>query len=66
MSESDDKVPYSMTLPDGSTRDGSEGYSGKAIASYENGDKYEGDFKDGLRHGQGTYTYKSGAVYTGW
>ena len=26
---------------------------------------YEGDFKDGLKHGQGTFTFKDGRVYTG-
>jgi len=40
------------------------GYS-KVIFLYFNGDKYEGEFKDGKRHGQGTYTFKDGRIYVG-
>ena len=33
-------------------------YTGKGVATYPNGDIYDGYFKDGLRHGDnGTYTY---------
>ena len=33
-------------------------YNGKGVATYPNGDIYDGYFKDGLRHGDlGTYTY---------
>ena len=32
---------------------------------YSNGDVYEGQFKDGKRTGQGTYTWLSGSVYEG-
>jgi len=52
-------------LPDGSTLQGSEGYTGQATASYENGDKYEGSFADGLRDGSGIYTSRAGSVYKG-
>jgi len=34
-------------------------------ASYSNGDKYVGEFKDGKANGQGTYTYFYGTKYTG-
>ncbi len=31
-----------------------------AEVSYNNGDIYAGQFKDGKRHGQGTYTFANG------
>lgn len=38
----------------------SRGYSGKGVATYPNGDVYDGYFVDGLREGNtGTYTYNS-------
>jgi hypothetical protein len=44
----------------------SRGYTGKAVASYPNGDVYDGDFADGIREGRGTYRYgKNGDVYQG-
>ena len=33
--------------------------------TYANGDKYAGEYKDGARHGQGTYTHASGNKYVG-
>jgi len=30
-----------------------------------NGDKYVGEYKDGERHGQGTYTWSDGSKYVG-
>lgn len=38
--------------------------SGKGTAKLPNG-SYTGEFKKGKYHGQGTFTYKSGAIYTG-
>ena len=32
---------------------------------YANGERFEGDWVHGKRHGQGTYTYADGSVYTG-
>ena len=29
------------------------------------GEKYEGEFQDGYRHGQGTYTFSDGRKYIG-
>jgi hypothetical protein len=29
------------------------------------GSKYEGDYKEGLKHGQGIYTWKDGSKYDG-
>ena len=37
--------------------------NGKGIA--EGIDKYEGKFKDGLPHGNGTYQYANGEIYQG-
>ena len=35
-------------------------YNGKAVATYPNGDTYDGYFTEGLRHGEnGLYTYTS-------
>ena len=38
------------------TEHSSRNYTGKALV-YATKDRYEGDFKDGLRKGVGTYTY---------
>ena len=35
----------------------SENYTGKANVQYPNGDVYDGDFKNGIREGEGTMTY---------
>ena len=32
---------------------------------FSNGDKYTGEWKNNLAHGQGTYTWKSGGFYSG-
>lgn len=34
-------------------------------AVYANGERFEGNWVHGKRHGQGTYTYADGSVYTG-
>lgn len=40
--------------------------NGVGTYTYVNGDTYEGDWSNNLRHGQGTYTYAdSGAKYVG-
>ena len=36
-----------------------------SIYVWENGDKYEGEFVDGLFHGQGTIVYSDGSSYVG-
>ena len=36
-----------------------------SIISQSDGGKYEGELKDGKRHGQGTYTYSDGGKYEG-
>jgi hypothetical protein len=40
-----------------------EGYGG--VFTYANGDRYEGDFHDGLMDGLGTLTYANGDVFKG-
>ena len=41
-------------------------YHGKGVITYSNGDKWEGEFKDGLPfNGQGTYTYPDSSSYKG-
>jgi len=39
--------------------------NGYGIYTFGNGDKYVGEWKDGKRHGQGTYTYADGRVVKG-
>ena len=57
---------YIFKTADGETRkQGSRHYTGKATACYPNGDLYEGGFKEGIRHGHGTYMYASGEKYSG-
>ena len=59
--ENPDENAYTITkyLEDGQTitEHNSRNYTGKASVVYATKDKYEGDFKDGLRDGVGTYTY---------
>ena len=45
----------------------SSGYFDNCFGSrtYAGGDKYEGEWKDDYRHGQGTYTYANGENYVG-
>jgi|LauGreDrversion4_2_1035121.scaffolds.fasta_scaffold139958_4 hypothetical protein len=38
---------------------------GQGIKLYPNGDRYEGEFVNGQRHGPGTYFFKNGDVYDG-
>ena len=53
------------TLPDCQGRDTTkwDNCFGSWIAT--NGDKYDGEFKDGKRNGQGTYTHSNGNYYVG-
>ena len=46
---------------------GSDDYipQGKGTAVYSNGDKYEGDFVNGIREGDGIYYWKEGEKYIG-
>jgi len=38
---------------------------GVGILTYSDGDKYEGEWKDGQKNGQGTYTWSNGNKYVG-
>ncbi|HFH9839909.1 TPA: hypothetical protein ACGO9X_001011 [Streptococcus suis] len=39
--------------------------NGQGKLTFENGDSYQGQFKNGIFHGKGTYTSASGWTYTG-
>ncbi len=39
--------------------------NGQGIAQYSDGSKYDGQFKDGKKHGQGTWTFPNGGVIEG-
>ncbi|CRH85842.1 Uncharacterized protein conserved in bacteria [Chlamydia trachomatis] len=39
--------------------------TGQGKVTFENGDVYQGQFKNGLFHGQGTFRAKAGWTYTG-
>jgi len=58
-------VPYSIKKEDGTTGPTSKGYTGSAEVTYTNSDTYVGDFKDGVKEGQGVYTFINGDKYTG-
>ncbi len=40
-------------------------YTDKELLLTATGDKYEGEFKDGLINGQGTYTFADGTIQKG-
>ena len=66
MAEEEEGGKYTFQTENGETKTMSRGYTGKAVASYPNGDVYDGDFLDGIREGRGTYRYgKKGDVYNG-
>jgi hypothetical protein len=37
--------------------------TGKGVVTYKNGDKYEGDWREGVRHGNGTLWVFKGGKY---
>lgn len=64
--EDDGGAKYTFTTENGEIKKMSRGYTGKAVASYPNGDVYDGDFLDGIREGRGDYRYgKNGDLYKG-
>ena len=38
---------------------------GRGIESWNDGRKYEGDFKNGKKDGEGTFTWANGTMYIG-
>ena len=44
---------------------GRDNFTGHRTLTSASGEKYVGEFKDGKRHGQGTYTYADGRVEEG-
>ena len=39
--------------------------NGRGVKTYANGDKYDGEWKDGKKHGRGVFTWPSGSKYDG-
>jgi hypothetical protein len=64
--EGDQGAKYVFVTPEGPRKQGSRHYTGKATASYPNGDLYEGQYSAGIREGRGTYRYAAtGDKYEG-
>ena len=42
-----------------------KGKNGKMTVTYDNGDKYEGDFVDNVKEGKGIYYFSNGDIYEG-
>ena len=64
--DEDEVVDYELELEDGTKLKSSREFTGKAKATYPlRGETYVGDFKDGVRHGNGKYTYGHGDIYEG-
>jgi hypothetical protein len=60
-----ENVPYKITKEDGTSGPSSFEYTGKAEVEYPNKDIYSGDFVNGVKEGQGIYTFVNGDKYTG-
>lgn len=61
-------VALEMKLENGLCYDGGfsdSNLNGRGTLTYPSGDEYVGDFVNGVRSGEGTYTWKNGAYYTG-
>merc|ERR1711957_957383 len=57
MSQNGDLVEYSLVNAEGEAMKNSRGYNGQGTANYPNADSYTGGFVEGVRQGQGIYTY---------
>lgn len=68
-SKSVENQPYTLLCGDHVTYTGKwkndQPAGGEGSVTWENGDTYEGEFKDGNPNGEGTCTYESGTSYTG-
>ena len=52
-------------LPDCQAGDSANWHNCHGVSTYENGEKYVGEFRNGRRDGQGNYLYPSGLWYSG-
>eukprot|EP00919_Chromeraceae_sp_WS-2016_P072629 GHVR01171690.1.p1 GENE.GHVR01171690.1~~GHVR01171690.1.p1 ORF type:complete len:216 (+),score=47.97 GHVR01171690.1:34-681(+) len=58
-------VAYTLITSEGETLTTSRNFSGSGKATYRNGDTYEGEYLDGVKHGKGKYTYANGDIFEG-
>ena len=56
---------YIFVTENKETKTMSRGFTGRATASYPNGELYDGYFLDGIREGRGKYNYTNGDKYDG-
>jgi hypothetical protein len=59
----DEEEDWDFALPAGCTGDCENGYG---VLNYDNGEQYEGFFKDGMRNGPGIIMYEDGSTFTGY
>jgi hypothetical protein len=59
----DEEEDWDFGLTTGCTGDCENGYG---VLNYENGEQYEGFFKDGMRNGPGIIMYDDGSTFTGY
>ena len=59
----EEQQPYQLTNAAGEQLKSSLNFTGRGTANYPNGDIYEGEFVDGVREGQGIYTYANQDKY---
>lgn len=65
MGEEGEEPTYTLKTPD-ATVHSSKRYTGEGVATYLNGDTYDGEYVEGYRCGRGTYTFaKNGDKYVG-
>lgn len=63
--DEDQPIYIIVNLETGKESSSSRNFTGRAKATYPNGETYEGDYVDGIREGQGKYTYKNKYTYEG-
>ena len=59
--EEEDKLTYMSELDEIPNNE----INGKRVKTYSTGDKYEGEYKNGLKQGRGIYYYSNGDQYVG-
>lgn len=75
MDDENEQRVYKLMTSEGEEIDTSKGYKGFGMADYVNGDKYEGQYENGVsfkknnliqrRQGKGKYTYANGDIFEG-